>query len=38
MSMRSGSLAIMTRHHCYKMLSSKQEVRMEMLLVDHHSQ
>ena len=32
---RFANLAIMTKRRCYRMLNSKQEVRMEMLLVDH---
>lgn len=35
MSTRSVNLATMTKPHCYRMLNSKQEVKMEMLLVDH---
>ena len=38
MSTRSANLATMTKHHCYRMLNSKQEVKMETLLVEHHFQ
>lgn len=34
---RSANLAIMTKRRYYRMLNSKQEVKMEMLLVDHLS-
>ena len=35
---KSANPAIMTKCRCYRMLNSKQEVKMEMLLVDHLSQ
>ena len=37
-STRSANLATMTRHHYYRMSNSKPEVKMEMLVVDHHFQ
>ena len=36
MSMRSANRATTMKHHYYKMLNSKQEVRMGMLQAGHH--
>ena len=37
-STRYVNLAIMMKHHYYRMSNSNREVKTEMLLVDHHFQ